>query len=104
VKTKDNASSALPTGAENDLAGGVKEAANRAIGQRFTISGIEFNRLAYSQSETAALLGGVTRQHVANLVARGEIRVVRLGRRPVIPATEIARLLCADAARPDGPA
>lgn len=49
-------------------------------------------RAAYSQNETAAMLG-VTRQHIARLIAADTIRAVRLGRRVLIPAVEIERLL-----------
>lgn len=53
----------------------------------------EFDRAAYDQREAGKLLGGVTRQHIAAMERSGELRVVRLGRRVLIPATEIARLL-----------
>ena len=54
-----------------------------------------FGRVAYSQSETGELLG-VTRQHVARAVADGRLHAVRLGRRVLIPATEISRFLNGD--------
>jgi excisionase family DNA binding protein len=53
-------------------------------------------RLAYSLTETAALLG-CTRQHVSNMVHAGEIRVAKLGRRVLVPAAELARVLSGDA-------
>ena len=49
-------------------------------------------RAAYGQSEVAARLG-VTRQTIAKAVANGDLRVVRLGRRVLIPAAELARFL-----------
>lgn len=50
------------------------------------------DRLAYSPSEAAAALG-VSRQHIFNLIARGEIRSALIGRSRRIPATELDRLL-----------
>ena len=41
-------------------------------------------RLAYSPTEVAAALG-VTRQHIQNLINRGEIPSTKLGRRRLIP-------------------
>lgn len=52
-------------------------------------------RVAYSQTEAAAILG-VTRQHIANSIAAGHIRAGHLGRRVLIPASEIARILNGD--------
>lgn len=49
-------------------------------------------RLAFSLTETAAMLG-CTRQHLANMVHAGEIRVAKLGRRVLVPAAELSRLL-----------
>lgn len=49
-------------------------------------------RAAYGQSETAAMIG-VTRQTVAAMIAAGDLRAVRVGRRVLIPAAEIVRLL-----------
>jgi excisionase family DNA binding protein len=49
-------------------------------------------RLAYSPAELADALG-CTRVHVQNLIARGELRSVKLGRRRLIPATVVAELL-----------
>ncbi|MGE3445912.1 MAG: helix-turn-helix domain-containing protein [Acidimicrobiia bacterium] len=52
-----------------------------------------FDRAAYDQTEAAELIGGVTRQHVAKMIRDGEIRAKRLGRRVVISAAEIARVV-----------
>ena len=49
-------------------------------------------RAAYGQSEVAARLG-VTRQSVARAIESGDLRAVRLGRRVLIPAAELARFL-----------
>jgi excisionase family DNA binding protein len=49
-------------------------------------------RLAYSPAEFAAAVG-CTRQHVQNLIARGEIHSVKLGRRRLIPRAAIDALL-----------
>ena len=48
-------------------------------------------RLAYPIDETAALLG-VSRRTVYELIARGELRPVRIGARQRIPADELARI------------
>lgn len=49
-------------------------------------------RLAYSTTEFAEAFG-VTRTHVQNLIARGELRSVRLGRRRLIPRQVVDDLL-----------
>lgn len=63
-------------------------APNRAIG--------EPARLAYSAAEVAPMLG-CTRQHINNMIARGELRSVKLGRRRLIPASAIDALLAGGA-------
>ena len=55
------------------------------------------DRLAYSPTEFAEAIG-VTRQHVHNLIARGELRAVKVGRCTRIPASEVSRLFAGDAA------
>ncbi len=62
------------------------------------ITGVE--RLAYSPAEVAAALG-CTRQHVQNLIARGELRSVKLGRRRLIARHVLTDLLGIDEATPD---
>jgi|HigsolmetaAR202D_1030399.scaffolds.fasta_scaffold04796_10 excisionase family DNA binding protein len=52
-------------------------------------------RAAYPMQEAAELLG-VSRSHVYALAERGQLRLVRIGRRTVVPASEIARLLSGD--------
>ena len=47
----------------------------------------------YSMTEAAELLGGCSRAHLYNLVARGELQVVKVGHRTLVPASEIDRLL-----------
>ena len=54
-----------------------------------------FDRAAYNLTEAGQMLGGVTRQHVAAMIRTGELRAVRLGRRVVVPATELQRVLAA---------
>lgn len=49
-------------------------------------------RLALSYLELAEALG-VTDRHIQRLVQRGEIKVVRLGRRCLVPMAEVERLL-----------
>jgi excisionase family DNA binding protein len=43
---------------------------------------------------------GIHRQTVGAMVARGEVRVVRVGQRDRIPASELSRLLATASARP----
>lgn len=50
-------------------------------------------RAAYPVDEARKLLGGLSRQHIHNMTQRGELRVVRFGRRIMIPASEIESLL-----------
>jgi excisionase family DNA binding protein len=47
---------------------------------------------AYSVVQAGAALG-VSRQVIYSLIQRGELRTVKAGRRRLIPATEITRLL-----------
>jgi len=49
-------------------------------------------RVAFSTTEVAAKFG-VTRQHIQNLVARGDLPAVRLGRRILIPRSVVDGLL-----------
>lgn len=49
-------------------------------------------RLAYSASEAAQMLG-VSLRTVRNLIARGDLRAVRIGRRVVIPVRFLEDLL-----------
>jgi excisionase family DNA binding protein len=50
------------------------------------------DRLAYSRDEMAQVLG-VSRESVVRAIAKGKIKIVRFGRRVLIPATELQRLL-----------
>jgi excisionase family DNA binding protein len=52
----------------------------------------EIERLAYSPAEFAAAVG-CSRQHVQNLIARGELRSVKLGRKRLIPRAAVDALL-----------
>jgi excisionase family DNA binding protein len=49
-------------------------------------------RVAYSVAETCEMLG-ISRSTVYRLIARRQLRRVHLGRRALIPATEIIRLM-----------
>lgn len=49
-------------------------------------------RLAYGLTESAQMLG-CTRQHLHNLITRGELRSVKLGRKRLIPAAVLNELL-----------
>jgi excisionase family DNA binding protein len=59
------------------------------------------DRAAYPMEEARQLLGGLARSTLYAMEARGEIRVVRLGRRALIPADEIRRLVGSDIATHD---
>jgi excisionase family DNA binding protein len=52
----------------------------------------EVERIAYSPAEVAVALG-VTRAHVQNLIARGELPSFKLGARRLIPADVVHRLM-----------
>lgn len=54
------------------------------------------NRLVLTVTEVAAALG-ISRAHAYELVARGELPSLRLGRRIVVPHRELDRLLNGDA-------
>lgn len=50
----------------------------------------------FSPREAANQLS-ISRSHIYNLIAKGEISVVKIGTRTVVPDTEITRLLAVDA-------
>jgi len=50
-------------------------------------------RYAYPLPEAQKLLGGISRDLLYRLENRGELRMVRVGRRVMVPATEIERLI-----------
>jgi len=52
----------------------------------------ELPRLCYRPAEVATLLG-VSRNHVYNLINRGELRSVNIGRTVSVPTSEIERTL-----------
>jgi excisionase family DNA binding protein len=56
------------------------------------ISGPITRRYAYSPEEAGSLLG-VTRQTIYNLISRGELTSVKIGRSRRIPHSELERLL-----------
>jgi len=53
-------------------------------------------KMAFSAKEAADTLG-VSERHVRDMVNEGQIRVVRLGRRLLIPAEALRELLAAPA-------
>ena len=53
---------------------------------------IPTTRAAYPLDEACQLLGGCSRGHLYNLARRGELRLVRIGRRVLVPRSEIQRL------------
>lgn len=55
--------------------------------------------LVYTVAQTAALLG-ISRTHAYELVARGDLAHVRLGRRIVVPRHALEHLLDVVAERP----
>lgn len=52
-------------------------------------------RVAYPIPEAAALLG-MSRSGIYQLIDRGELRRVKIGRRSLIPASELDRLIDPD--------
>jgi excisionase family DNA binding protein len=52
----------------------------------------QIERLAYRYSEAAQAMACCT-EHIANLVKRGELRSVELGRCRVVPVEEFQKLL-----------
>ncbi len=50
----------------------------------------------FSPLQAASQLS-ISRSHLYNLIAKGEIKVRKIGHRTVVPATEIDRLLAVDA-------
>jgi excisionase family DNA binding protein len=52
----------------------------------------QIERLAYRYAEAAQAVGCCT-EHIANLVKRGELRSVELGRCRVVPVEELQKLL-----------
>ena len=50
------------------------------------------NREFYSLNEFAKILG-VSQQHIFNVIKRGEIKKVKVGKRSLIPVSELQRLL-----------
>ena len=52
----------------------------------------QVERLAYRYAEAAQAMGCCT-EHIANLVKRGELRSVELGRCRVVPVAELQKLL-----------
>ncbi len=59
----------------------------------------DVERLGFSPTEFAAMWG-CSRQHVQNLIARGELRSVKLGRKRLIPRSVVDEML---AGGPDAP-
>ena len=49
-------------------------------------------RVAYSLSEAGDLLGGISRDTIYRLEKSGDLRLVRIGGRRFVPASEIKRL------------
>ncbi len=49
-------------------------------------------RALYPLPEASRLVGGISRGTWYNLEARGEVRLVRIGSRVFVPASEIRRL------------
>ena len=55
--------------------------------------------LVYTVTQTASLLG-ISRTHAYELIARGDLKHVRLGRRIVVPRNTLELLLGIDVERP----
>lgn len=56
-------------------------------------------RLTYSVSEAAEAIG-ISRSKLYTLLARGELRSVRVGRRTLIPVQAVHEFLCVEATLP----
>lgn len=56
------------------------------------MSSSSVDRLAYSPTEVAEAFG-CTRQHIHNMLARGELKSIKLGRKRLIPAEVVEQLL-----------
>lgn len=52
-------------------------------------------RLSYSLAESEAM-SGLSRSSLYRLIAAGRLKTVRCGRRRLVPATELAKLLDCD--------
>jgi excisionase family DNA binding protein len=57
---------------------------------------MNLERAAYPMEEARHLLGGLARSTIYAMEDRGEIRIVRIGRRALVPADEIRRLVSED--------
>lgn len=55
-------------------------------------------RLAYTLPDAGQLLGGLSRNSVYRLVETGKLRLVKVGGRSLIPASDIFRLIEGEAA------
>jgi excisionase family DNA binding protein len=62
------------------------------VRSRVDVESPPLERIAYSPGELAAALG-VTRGHVQNMIARGELPSFKLGRLRLIPADVVHRLM-----------
>lgn len=48
----------------------------------------------------AAEILGISTRHLRNLAHRGLVRIVQLGRRTLVPATEVDRIVAGEGAAP----
>jgi excisionase family DNA binding protein len=76
----------------------VDDVRDRTGEERLMSDPIEYP-LVYTVTQTAQLLG-ISRTHAYELVARGDLAHVRLGRRIVVPRQALERLLDVVAQRP----
>ena len=51
------------------------------------------NRMAYSIPDAAWVLGDVSQNHVRNLISAGSLEKVRIGRRVMVTASSIQKLI-----------
>jgi excisionase family DNA binding protein len=56
----------------------------------------------FSMAEAASELG-ISRRHIDRLVTRGEVSTIRLGKRRLVPASEIERIVRGDVDGSDTP-
>lgn len=56
---------------------------------------VQRDKLGYGIADGASAIG-ISRAHMYELIKAGRVRVVKIGRRSIIPATELERLMAGD--------
>ena len=68
----------------------MSDCAPEATGKKSSASGLEPR--AFTVNDTLKLLS-ISRSHMYQLALKGQLRIVKIGNRTLIPATEIERLI-----------